>query len=171
MARLVDACSFADDHAHPDHWRGLATVYSSLQHQSFFSTADHLLDHSWNTPPHPVALAPAGSLAWRAASRRRCGDDFAAGLFHRPAGKLFHLALSARDYRREYLVLAAHRVSNGRDLSSSPCRNDRAGILGENPAHLLQPADCGEPSHLARHESPWVSCGGLSGELVGPVSS
>jgi len=36
MAGLVDACSSADDHAYPDHWSGLATVYSGLQHQSFF---------------------------------------------------------------------------------------------------------------------------------------
>jgi len=46
----------------------------------------------------------------RAAGHRRCADDFAPRLFHRPAGKLFHPSLSACDYCREHSVLATHSV-------------------------------------------------------------
>ena len=171
MAGLVDACSSADDHAYPDHWSGLATVYSGLQHQSFFPAAYHLLDDAGDPAPHPLALAPASALAWRAAGRRRCGYDFVAGLFHRPAGELFHLALPAGDHRREHLVLPADRFSSHGYLFSAPCGNDRACLCGKDSAHLLHPPHDGEPSHLAGHESSGVSCCRLSGQPLGPVSS
>src|SRR5207302_7565821 len=148
MARLVDACSSADDHAYPHHWSGLAAVYSGLEHQSFFPAAYHLLDHTRNPPPHPSALGPASAVAWRIAGHRRCCDDFAAGVFDRSAGELFHLALFASDYRREHLVLPANRFSSRGDLLSPPCRHDIDGLRGEDSAHLLQPADDREPSHL-----------------------
>src|SRR6267154_2688959 len=161
MAGLADACSSFDDNAHPDCWSGLASVCPGLQHQSFFSAADHLLDHSRNPPPHSLAMAAASSVAWRSASCRRCGDDFAPGLLHRLAGKLLYLPLPAGDYRREYLVLASRRVSQHRGLLSAPCRDDHVGILGKNPADLLEPADCGEPSDLAGYEPPGLFCSGL----------
>src|SRR5213595_874020 len=171
MAGLVDACSSVDDHPHPDRRRRLASIHSRLQHQPFLSAADRLLDYPRNPPPHSFALAPAGPVAWRAASRQRCADDFAARLFHRLAGKLFHLPLSAGDYRREHSILTAYRVSNCRHLFSDPCGNDCAGIRPKNPANFLQPADSGEPSYLAGHESPWVSGCGLLGQSARPVSS
>src|SRR5947208_13474603 len=133
MAGLVDACSSVDDHPHPDRRRRLASIHSGLQHQPFLSAADRPLDYPRHPPPHPFALAPAGSVAWRAASRQRCADDFAARLFHRLAGELFHLPLSAGDYRREHFVLAAYSVSNCRHLFSDPCGNDCAGIRQRIP--------------------------------------
>src|SRR5260370_13766643 len=171
MAGLADACPPVDDYADPDYWGGLAPIRSGPHHQSLFSASDYLLDHPRNPRPHSSALASTSSVAWRSASRRRCGDDFAAGLFHRPACKLLYPALSPGDYRREHLILSARRVSLHRCLFSSPCRDDHAGILTKNSAHLLEPADGREPSHLASHEPPGVSCGGLLGELAGPVSS
>src|SRR6267143_1369373 len=66
---------------------------------------------------------------------------------------------------------STNRFSNCGNLFSAPCGDDGAGLCGEDSAHLLQPADDGEPSHLARHESSGVSCGGLSGQPPGPVSS
>src|SRR6266478_5303903 len=62
MAGLADACSSSDDYAHPYRWSGLASVCPGLQHQSFFSAADHLLDHSRNPPPHSLAVAYLASL-------------------------------------------------------------------------------------------------------------
>src|SRR5260370_42308318 len=170
MAGLVCACSSDDDDAHRDYWSSLASVCSGLQHQSFFSAADHLLDHSRNPRPHPFALGPAGALAWRIAGGRRRGDDFAAGLFDRPAGKLFHFALSAGDYRREHLVLPADRLSDRGALFSAPCWNDRAGFLGEDSAPLLQPADAGEPSPLAGHQPFVPSSRSLPPHLLSPPS-
>jgi hypothetical protein len=171
MAGLVDACSSADDHAHPDDWSGLAAVHSGFQHQSFFPAADRLLDHAWNFPPHPFALGPASALAWRTAGRRRCSDDFAAGVCDRPAGKLFHLPLSAGDHRRKHLVLPAHRLSHRGGLFSAPRGHDRTGLRGENSADLLQLAHAGKPAFLAGHESFGFSCGGLSGQPLGAVTS
>src|SRR6266566_3764864 len=140
MAGVVDACSFADDHAYPHHRSGLAAVYSGLQLESLFSAVDHLLDHPRNPSPHPAARGPASAVAWRIAGRRRCCDDFAAGVCDRSAGELFHLALFAGDYRREHLVLPANRFSSGSDLLSPPCGDDRDGLRGEDSAHLLKPA-------------------------------
>src|SRR5258708_40185667 len=108
MAGLVDACSSSDDHAYPHHWSGLATVYSGLQHQSFFPAAYHLLDHTRNPPSHPSALGPASAVAWWIAGCRRCGDDLAVGAFHWPAGELFHLALPAGVHRRKQFLHTAH---------------------------------------------------------------
>src|SRR5260370_23731791 len=100
MAGLADACSSADDYAYPDRRSGLASVRSGLQHQSFLSAADHLLDHSRNPPPYSPAVASTSAVAWRFASRGRCGDYLSPGLLHRTAGKLLYLALSTGDYRR-----------------------------------------------------------------------
>src|SRR5216683_6004659 len=171
MAGLADACSSADDYAHPDCWSGLASVRPRLQHQSFFPAADHLLDHSRNPPSDSLAMASTSSVAWRFASRGRCGDDLAPGLLHRPAGKLLYLPLSTGDYRREHFVLAPRSVSHHRGLLSAPCRDDHAGILGKDSADLLEPADGGEPSHLAGHEPPGLFCSGLFGKPVSPIAS
>src|SRR6266404_2800068 len=169
MAGLADACSSADDYAHPYRWSGLASVCPGLQHQSFFSAADHLLDHSRNPPPHSLAVASPSSVAWRFASRGRCSDDFAPGVLHRLAGMLLYLPLPAGDYRREHFVLAPRRVSPHCGLLSAPCRDDHAGILGKDPADLLEPAHGGEPSHLAGHEPPGLFCRGLSSKPASPV--
>src|SRR5260370_42679244 len=115
MAGLADACSSTDDYAHPDHWSGLGSVRPGFQHQSRFSAADHLLDHSGNPPPHTLAVASTSPLAWRSASCQRWGDDFTAGLFHRTARKLLYLAVFPGDYLPEQLVLAPRSVSH-------PCR-------------------------------------------------
>src|SRR5437879_1757639 len=146
MAGLADACSSVDDHSHPDHRSRLATIYSGLQRQPFLSAPHCLLDHPRNPPPHPFALAPARSVAWRAANHWRRGDDFAARLFHRLAGKLLHLPLSAGNYRREHPVFPAHSVSYLRYLLYDPGGNDYAGIRAKDPAYFLQPADGREPS-------------------------
>src|SRR5260370_14781234 len=98
MAGLADACSSADDYAHPDRWSGLASIRSWLQHQSFFSATDHLLDHSRDPPSHSPAVASTSAVAWRPASCRRCIDDFAPGLLHLPARNLLYLPLPTRDY-------------------------------------------------------------------------
>src|SRR5258708_25736985 len=171
MAGLDDACSSADDYAHSDHWSGLASVRSGLQHQSLFSAADHLLDNSRNPPSHSPAVASTSALAWRSTSCRRCGNDLAPGLLHRAAGKLLYLPLPAGYYRREHFVLASRRVSHHRGLLSAPCRDDHAGILGKDSAHLLEPADGGEPSNLADHEPAGFFCRGLSSKPARPVPS
>src|SRR6266849_4317372 len=171
MAGLADACSSSDDYAHPDCWSGLASVRPRLQHQSFFPAADHLLDHSRNPPSHSLAMASTSSVAWRFASRGRGGDDLAPCLLHRAAGKLLYLPLPAGDYRRQHLILTARRVSHHRRLFSVPCRDDHAGILGTDSAHLLDPADGGEPSHLAGYEPSGFFCRGLFGKPAGSVAS
>src|SRR5258708_16678124 len=140
MAGLADACSSADDYAHSDHWSGLASVRSGLQHQSLCSATDHLLDHPRNPRPHSFAVASTSSLAWGSASRRRRGDDFVACLFHRAAGKLLYLPLPAGDYRREHFVLASRRVSHDRGLLSPPSRAALPVILVKLPPHLPKPS-------------------------------
>src|SRR6266478_5279024 len=95
MAGMVDACSSSDDHAHPEHWSGLAAVCSGLKQQSLFSPTDHFLAHPWHHSPHSFALAPGGALARRTAGHGRRPDGVAIGVFHRPAGELLHLPLSA----------------------------------------------------------------------------
>src|SRR5260370_7983193 len=104
MAGLADACSSADDYAHSDHWSGLASVRSGLQHQSLFSAADHLLDHPRNPRPHSFAVASTSSLAWRSASRRRRGDDFVAFLFHLPPANPLHSPTPAYPFFPTHLL-------------------------------------------------------------------
>src|SRR5260370_16511658 len=105
MAGLADACPPVDDYADPDYWSGLAPIRSRPHQQSLFSASDYLLDHPRNPRPHSSALASTSSVAWRAASRRRCGDDFAPGLFHRSAGNLLFLALSSVGYLLYHPIL------------------------------------------------------------------
>ena len=171
MAGLADACSSVDDHAHPDRRSCLAAIYPRLQHQPFLSAVGYLLAHPRNPSPHPSALAPTGSVAWRTAGHRRCGDDFTAGLFHRLAGKLFHLALPAGDHCREHFVPAPYRISNCGDLSFAPCGDDYVCLRRQDPTNILHLADDREPSYLACHEPPRLSCGCLFGELASTVSS
>src|SRR6267143_7316859 len=98
MAGMVDACSSSDDLAHPERWSGLAAVCSGLKQQSLFPPTDHFLAHPWHHSPHSFALAPAGALARRTAGHRRRPDGVAIGVFHRLAGELLHLSLSAGDF-------------------------------------------------------------------------
>ena len=164
MAGLVDACSSSDDHPHLDGRRCLAPVRRRLQRQSFFPPALHLLDHSRNASSHPAALGSAGALAWRPAGSRRCRDGFAAGLFHWSARELFHLPLSAGDYRREYLVHPEDCVFSHRGLLHSPRPHGGAHLYRADSSYLREPADAREPAHLAGHESSRFSSGRVSDE-------